>query len=565
MSERNWRYGRWMLPPLGLRIAIFVFVAIRGLHASTLLDTVIWCSILALASLPGTFAPAEPVLGRVGRATEVLVVLAATIVTHSSHSWALPYLMAPMGAAAIFGGLRTESDATHKGVRRILRTYPGLVEAVALGLFALVGVIAMGLTIPQLADAEFARAALTALSLGALAAAVGHWLRQLLHTEVPSGARPYAEATALLTQLRVVARRLPGGTLDPGGIATDLLERLGQIVPMDRGAVLIASGGNRLVVLAQSAAERVDWETSLPANSLLADSWAGQQPHTGATTLSRTVTGTVSSLVVPLVADRRTVGLVLMECDGPGKYPPETVDTVVEGVEGVALQLETALLFDEVQSLATTEERQRLAREIHDGIAQELAMLGYGIDHAMAQLPEEASDSQEQLTELREEVTRLITELRLSLFELRSEVDRHGGLTTAIADYARTVGSSAGLRVHLSLDEGGARLPASVEAELLRIAQEAITNARKHARAENLWVTCEIDPPYSRIEVTDDGKGLSGEGADGRYGLSIMSERAERIRGSLEIRPRQPHGTTVAVLLASSDRPGTVASEAVRE
>ena len=59
------------------------------------------------------------------------------------------------------------------------------------------------------------------------------------------------------------------------------------------------------------------------------------------------------------------------------------------------------------------------------------------------------------------EVTRVITELRLSLFELRSEVDRYGGLAAAIADYARTVGASAGLRVHLSLDESTARLPAA--------------------------------------------------------------------------------------------------------
>ena len=77
----------------------------------------------------------------------------------------------------------------------------------------------------------------------------------------------------------------------------------------------------------------------------------------------------------------------------------------------------------------------------------------------------------------------MITELRLSLFELRSEVDRHGGLTAAIAEYARTVGTAGGLRVHFSLDESTARLPAAIEAELLRIAQEAITNARKHAGA----------------------------------------------------------------------------------
>jgi signal transduction histidine kinase len=149
----------------------------------------------------------------------------------------------------------------------------------------------------------------------------------------------------------------------------------------------------------------------------------------------------------------------------------------------------------------------------------------------------------------------VITELRLSLFELRSEVDRYGGLTAAIAEYARTVGASGGLRVHLSLDESTARLPSAIEAELLRIAQEAITNARKHAGAGNLWVTCEVDPPYAQVAVSDDGHGMGDQRADGRYGLAIMAERAERIRGRLEIRPRHPSGTTVAVVLGSPPRP----------
>ncbi len=92
-----------------------------------------------------------------------------------------------------------------------------------------------------------------------------------------------------------------------------------------------------------------------------------------------------------------------------------------------ALRLEAALLFDEVRSLATNEERQRLAREIHDGVAQELVIVGYGIDNALATLPSDAKETAEELRTLRAEVTRVITELRLSLFELRSEVDRHGG------------------------------------------------------------------------------------------------------------------------------------------
>jgi signal transduction histidine kinase len=258
------------------------------------------------------------------------------------------------------------------------------------------------------------------------------------------------------------------------------------------------------------------------------------------------------------VAGVRTIGLITLETDRAHAYPSAVVTEVTELASAGALRLEAALLFDDVRSIATNEERQRLAREIHDGVAQELVMVGYGIDNTLATLPEDAAESAAELRALRQEVTRVITELRLSLFELRSEVDRHGGLAAAIAEYARTVGSSAGLRVHLSIDETSARLPAATEAELLRIAQEAITNARKHANASNLWVTCEVDPPYARIEVSDDGAGMSSHRSDGRYGLAIMAERAERIRGQLEITPRASGGTSVAVVLSASPRRGSL-------
>jgi signal transduction histidine kinase len=300
----------------------------------------------------------------------------------------------------------------------------------------------------------------------------------------------------------------------------------------------------------------VDWEIDLDSDSAVADAWASQQPQTAGRSQSRTRKAPeVSALVVPLVAGVRTVGMLVLERDAAGAYPPALLQAVVGLAAPAALRLEAALLFDEVRSLATNEERQRLAREIHDGVAQELVMVGYGIDNALATLPDAATETLEELRSLRSEVTRVITELRLSLFELRSEVDRYGGLTAAIAEYARTVGASGGLRVHLSLDESTARLPSAIEAELLRIAQEAITNARKHAGAGNLWVTCEVDPPYAQVAVSDDGHGMGDQRVDGRYGLAIMAERAERIRGRLEIRPRHPSGTTVAVVLGSPPRP----------
>jgi signal transduction histidine kinase len=540
--ERQWR-----LPAVALRGVLFALVAVFGWANEGLADALTWCGILALAALPGVVLPRHRLLAPAGQLAEVAVVVLGTLATDGLPPWMLPYLIAPFATAAFDAADTTGEDDRYERLRTWVP--PVLVAVAAIGL------IAQTPRVSAYDRGTYVTTVAIALAFG-LASAVGAWwMRRSRSSDLHHSQLPYAEAAALLTQLRVVARQLPGSTLDPGGIATEIVDTASRIPGVARAAVLSAASGRRLVVLAQHADERVDWETSPQLNSLLADAWAGQKPQAGQVPLSRSTQGPVASLVIPLVAEGRTVGLVAIESDDPAAFGPEAITAAEDRTKGAALRLETALLFEDVRSMATTEERQRLAREIHDGIAQELAMLGYGIDNAMAILPPEAGEAKGELEDLRSEVTRLVTELRFSLFELRSNVDRQGGLASAIADYARTVGASAGLRVHLSLDEGGARLPASTEAELLRIAQEAITNARKHARAENLWVTCEVDPPYTRIEVTDDGQGLSGEASEGRYGLAIMSERAERIRGSLEIRPHQPHGTTVAVVLNAGARP----------
>jgi signal transduction histidine kinase len=107
----------------------------------------------------------------------------------------------------------------------------------------------------------------------------------------------------------------------------------------------------------------------------------------------------------------------------------------------------------------------------------------------------------------------------------------------------------------MSLDESTARLPAAIEAELLRIAQEAITNARKHAAARNLWVDCWTDPPRASLTIRDDGRGISGR-RDDSYGISIMRERAQRIDATLEVTSEsgddKPRGTVVQVKVAET-------------
>ncbi len=512
-----------------------------------------WIALLLIAALPAVLAPDHRFAAPLGRIAEVTITgLAAGSVAAAANTLGtvdvgfgaeavLPYLAVPLLTAAL--RRRPTEGAALLGVAAVAMVVGGVVVGGGTAVITQLGYLAAG--------AQW-------LVLGAIMTFAADTMRQFMTPAEPQP-QPYEEATRLLTQLRSVARSLPGATLDPGGISEHLLEELRTVAPAARTAVLSASGGGRLVVLAQSGAERVDWETTLDADSAIADAWASQTPITANRSQARShAGGEASSLVVPLVAGVRTIGLVVLEADTASAYPSPVIAKVTDVTGPAALRLEAALLFDEVRSLATNEERQRLAREIHDGVAQELVMVGYGIDNAQATLPDGADETAEELRTLRSEVTRVITELRLSLFELRSEVDRNGGLAAAIAEYARTLGTSAGLRVHFTFDESTARLPAATEAELLRIAQEAITNARKHAGASNLWVTCTVDPPYAEIEVSDDGKGFADDRPDGRYGLAIMAERAERIRGRLEIRPRHPSGTTVAVVLGTSARRDSV-------
>ncbi len=127
-------------------------------------------------------------------------------------------------------------------------------------------------------------------------------------------------------------------------------------------------------------------------------------------------------------------------------------------IDAQALRLDTALVFDEIRTMATTDERQRLAREIHDGIAQEIASIGYVVDGMAASTsnPEMVSG----LRTLRSELSRVVADLRLSIFDLRSDVSPTSGLGAALSDYVRQVGAKSDLTVHLTLKEAAdAALP----------------------------------------------------------------------------------------------------------
>jgi len=224
-----------------------------------------------------------------------------------------------------------------------------------------------------------------------------------------------------------------------------------------------------------------------------------------------------------------------------------------------AVHLETALLFASFRDAATTEERRRLAREMHDGVAQDLASLGYLVD-ALAFRPECAASPAlaDGLATLRGRLSGVVSEVRRSLVNLRTTVGASESLGQAIGSIARHLSEVSGVPIEVTVDEQTERLRPEVEGELFRIAQEAMTNAVKHAGGElapaAIEVHCLVRSPQATVTVIDHGPGLRATGGsrEGSHGLQIMRERALLINGEIDFADTPGGGLTVAVRVPAS-------------
>jgi signal transduction histidine kinase len=209
-----------------------------------------------------------------------------------------------------------------------------------------------------------------------------------------------------------------------------------------------------------------------------------------------------------------------------------------------AVQLDTALMFSEFRDYATAGERRRLAREMHDGVAQDIASLGYLVD-ALAARPS-SPEQQAMLTMLRDRITRVVAEVRQSVLSLRTSIGESESLGAAIASIARGLSETSGIAIQVTVDEHTGRLRPEVEAELFRITQEAMNNAIKHSQASAVEVHCQVYAPAARITIIDNGRGMQQSRTDS-HGLKIMRERARLINAELAITTNPTGGLSVSV------------------
>ena len=196
---------------------------------------------------------------------------------------------------------------------------------------------------------------------------------------------------------------------------------------------------------------------------------------------------------MPLHANGNVIG-VLEVVDKPGGFVKDDVRIVSLFANQAAINIEHARLNQQAGQLAVLEERQRLARELHDSVVQSLYSMTLYADAAALALAAGKQDvTVNHLQELRDTARNAMHDMRLLIFELHPPALEQEGLVTALQVRLAAVEARAGLQTELTV-EGERRLPIVIEQELYRIAQEALNNVMKHARAQHVTI---------RLQFTD--------------------------------------------------------------
>jgi signal transduction histidine kinase len=259
---------------------------------------------------------------------------------------------------------------------------------------------------------------------------------------------------------------------------------------------------------------------------------------------------------MPLLAKDRLVGALIIGSRESRPVTAEELSMLSAIGQQVALAVENARLYDQVQQTALLEERSRLARELHDSVTQSLYSVTLYAEAAARLF--NAGDSQtaaEYLRELRDTSKEALREMRLLIYELRPPALESGGLAGALQARLDAVEARAGLHTEFHM-EGTDSLSSAVQEELYHIAREALNNLLKHANAHTVRVCLSFQETCTLLEICDDGAGFSPDAiqASGGLGIAGMKERALRIGAQLVILSTPGQGTTVRIIAEKNGR-----------
>jgi PAS domain S-box-containing protein len=252
---------------------------------------------------------------------------------------------------------------------------------------------------------------------------------------------------------------------------------------------------------------------------------------------------------VPLMLGERVTGILAVVRHSAGYYTERHAELLSAVANQAAVAIENACLFGQVRGLAALEERQKLARELHDSVSQALYGIGLGARTARTLLDRDPAKVAEPLEYVISLAEAGLTEMRALIFELRPDALETDGIVSLLDKQAAAVRARHGIAVHTSFGPEP-EVSLSVKEMLYRVAQESLHNTIKHARATRIDLRLAQDARGVTLEIEDDGSGFDPDGHfPGHLGLRSMRERAARHAATLDIKSAPGQGTRVRVFV----------------
>jgi signal transduction histidine kinase len=255
-----------------------------------------------------------------------------------------------------------------------------------------------------------------------------------------------------------------------------------------------------------------------------------------------------SLLVIPLFAEGTSIGVIDV-VNKPGGFSKDDMRIMGLFADQAAIAIENARLHQQAEQLAVVQERERIARDLHDSVTQTLYSFSLYVDATQKALQGRKTDkAQKHVHELRKLAREAMLDMRLLIFELHPPILQKEGLAVALKTRLESVEARSGIRTEYQV-MSERRLPLAVETELYRIAQEALTNVVKHSQADRVNVTLYYGKDRFKMKVQDNGVGFNLEKADegGGMGLRGIKERVQRMNGKLHVESTPQKGTIIVV------------------
>jgi signal transduction histidine kinase len=270
-----------------------------------------------------------------------------------------------------------------------------------------------------------------------------------------------------------------------------------------------------------------------------------------------------SSLIgVPLTTKGEMIGVIeILNKRSGEKFDEQDLDTLSALAGQAAIAIGNARLYSRIREerdrmLSVEEEvHKKLARDFHDGPAQTLASIIMDIEFIQKLMYREPSKVEAELLQLKEKATKAMHQARTTMFELRPLVLETEGLKAALEYYVKQLRKTENVSIHLQVEGLEERLPHRVEDIVFAIVREALSNIKKHAKADNIWLTVIHKRMALLTTIQDDGRGFNVEEVEisyatrGSIGLLNLYERAEMLGGRISIESAPGHGTTVNLMV----------------